>query len=162
MDTGDEHSVIPAERLIAILKYRGMDSEALLVAQQRNIKALIEASDVVARGMEEIASRQADMVRDAVGRASDAMPDLAKRRSLEDMTRTQLDYARASMESALTNFQQITELVWKCNRDTYELLNRSVLDSLQSFLKAMPGQGQSKSAGHGEGAAPLLVKPKKK
>ena len=125
MNNGEEVSVIPAERLIAILKYRGMDSEALLVAQQRNIKALMEASDVVSRGMEEIAARQADMVRDAMGRATEVMPDLAKRRTLEELTRTQLDYARSSIESALTNFQQITELVWKCNRDTYELLNRS-------------------------------------
>jgi hypothetical protein len=129
---------IPAERMIAVLKYRGMDGEAMLVAQKKSLKALVDASNVVAKGVEEMASRHAAMMQGAISRAANALPDLTKQRTLDEMARRNLDYSREQMEATLTNFQQMAELVWKCNRDAFDLVNRSLVESLQSFVKTMP------------------------
>ncbi|HUN52471.1 MAG TPA: phasin family protein [Candidatus Sulfotelmatobacter sp.] len=132
--------VIPAERMIAILRYRGMDGEALLVAQHKSLKAMVEASSIVAKGMEEIASRHTSMLQNAVSRAAGVLPEMAKQRTLDDVARNNLDYSRETMAATLSNFQEMAELVWKCNRDAFELVNRSLLESLQSFAKALPAK----------------------
>jgi len=139
-----ERPAIPAERLIAILKYRGMDGEALLVAQHKSLKAMIDASGVVAKGMEEIANRHATLLQSAVSRAAGVLPELARQRTLDDMARSNLDFSREAMATTLNEFQQMAELVWKCNRDAFELVNRSLLESLQSFVKALPDKADGK------------------
>jgi phasin family protein len=135
-----DRPAIPAERMIAILRYRGMDGEALLVAQHKSLKAMVDASGIVAKGMEEIASRHAAMLQAAMSRAAGVLPEMARQRTLDDLARNNLDYSRETMAATLTNFQQMAELVWKCNRDAFDLVNRSLLESLQSFVKALPAK----------------------
>lgn len=130
---------IPLERWVAILKYRGMDTEALVVAQKRNLQTLIEASDLVARGMEELANRQASMVRNQLTRAVDVIPTLGDHKSLNDIAQQHLDYSRSTVEAALSGFQELSEMVWKTNRDAFDLVNRSVMDGFQNFLRSVPG-----------------------
>ncbi len=139
MTKDDDASAISAERWIAILRYRGMDAEALLVAQRRNLKALMQASEVVAKGLDEATGRHAGLMRQSLGRLRAAMPEVgAPQGNLEDLARQQLDYSRQTVETALTHFQELGDLVWRCNREAYERINRSLLDSLQSFLQARP------------------------
>jgi phasin family protein len=135
-----DRPAIPAERLIAILKYRGMDGEALVVAQQKSLQALVDASGIVAKGMEEIASRHAAMLQKAMARAAGVLPEMAKQHTLDELARSNLDLSRETMAETLNNFQQMAELVWKCNRDAFDLVNRSLLESLQSFVKALPAK----------------------
>jgi phasin family protein len=137
-----DRPAIPAERMIAILKYRGMDGEALMLAQHKSLQAMVDASGIVARGMEEIAGRHAAMLQKAMSRAAGVLPDLAKQRTLDELTRNNLDFSRETISETLSNFQQMAELVWKCNRDAFDLVNRSLLESLQSFAKALPAQGE--------------------
>jgi len=129
---------IPFERWIAILKYRGMDTEALVVAQKRNLQTLVETSGMVARGMEELAARQAQIVREQVDRAVAAMPQPGRHKTLNDMATAGFDFQRQSVEAALSGFQQLTDLVWKTNRDAFDKINRSVLEGLQNFARSIP------------------------
>ena len=119
-----------------------MDGEALVVAQYKSLKALVDASGVVAKGLEEIAGRQAAMLQKAMTRAAGVLPEMAKQRTLDDLARSNLDLSRETVAETLNNFQQMAELVWKCNRDAFDLVNRSLLESLQSFVKALPAKGE--------------------
>ena len=76
---------ISSDRLVAILKYRGMDAEALIVAQQRNIRSFVEAQESFAKGIEQLVDAQSGMLRGSVDRVSEVLPELAKQRSLQDM-----------------------------------------------------------------------------
>jgi hypothetical protein len=138
MWTGKDGPVIPAERLIAILKYRGMDGEALMVAQRKSLQAFIDASGLVAKGMEAIAQRNATLVRDAVGRVAERLPELARQRTLDEVARMNLDNSRDDLAAEVQGFQEMAELVWKCNRDAFDLINRSLVESLENFVKASP------------------------
>lgn len=160
MRSGD-NPAIPAERWIAILKYRGLDTEALLAAQRRNMQALMQASDVVAKGMEELASRQTDMLREAMGRLGDAMPDPRSQHSIKEAARQQLDYSNVAVQTSLSNFQELSELVWQRNRQAYDLINRSLLDSLQSFMNGVANGQPAMPPAAPDAVAPDAGAPKK-
>lgn len=141
MEPDGQAPAIPIERMIAILKYRGMDADALLLAQQRNLQALIEASDVVARGMQEISARQAGMLRDSMDRAREAVPEPGRYPTLRDLTLQQIGFARSSVAATLDNFQELSGMVWRCNRQAFDTINKSILDGLQGMLKVLPEAG---------------------
>jgi hypothetical protein len=126
-------SPMPIERLIGILKYRGMDAEALLLAQQRNIRTFVDAQEAFARGIEGIAGAQADMVQKSVERASEAIPELAKHKTLQGLAQAQLEYQREAATAAMQNLQQMSDLVWNYQRSTFDLVNRTVLETVRNL-----------------------------
>lgn len=136
-------SPMPIERLIGILKYRGMDAEALLLAQQKNIRTFVEAQESFAKQIETIAGAQADMVQRTVEQASGVLPELAKQKTLQGMAQAQLDYQRQAAESALQNLRQMSDLVWSYQRSTFDLVNRTVLDSIRGF--GQPAEPEEKT-----------------
>ena len=139
-------SPMPVERLIGILKSRGMDAEALLLAQQKNIRTFVEAQENFAKQIESIAGAQADMVQRTVEQASEALPELAKQKTLQGMAQAQLDYQRQAAESALQNLRQMSDLVWSYQRSTFDLVNRTVLESIRNFGQpAVPGEKTEKT-----------------
>lgn len=163
MTKDDDTSAISAERWMAILRYRGMDAEALLVAQRRNLKALMQASELVAKGLDEAAARQAGLMRQSLGHLTQGSlggtrpaPSDPGPASLEDLTRQQLDYSRQTVETALTHFQELSDLLWRCNREACSVINHALLDTLQSFAATLPDEASAQkektkpAAGTGE------------
>ncbi len=143
---------ISSDRLVAILKYRGMDAEALIVAQQRNIRSFVEAQESFAKGIEQLVDAQSGMLRGSVDRVSEVLPELAKQRSLQDMAEVQLDYQRKAAEAALTNLQQMTQMIWRQQRSAFELMNQTLMDSLQNLVKRTNGvAGPGSGNGHDKG-----------
>ena len=113
---------ISTERLVAVLKYRGLDAEALLVAQQKNIKAFVDAQENFTRGIEKLVETQGGMVRSA----SEALPEMAKQRTLQGLAQTQLEYQRQAAAAALTSLQQIAELIWDQQRTAFNLFSNTL------------------------------------
>jgi len=132
---------ISSDRLVAILKYRGMDAEALIVAQQRNIRSFVEAQESFTKGIEQLVDAQTGMLRGSVDRVSEVLPELAKQRSLQGLAEAQLDYQRKAAEAALTNLQQMTQMIWQQQRSAFELMNQTLMDSLQNLVKRANGSG---------------------
>lgn len=135
---GDDDHPIPLERWAAVLKYRGLDSEAMVVAQKRNLKSLLDASQVVAKGLEDLASRNAGLLRQHIERASDVLPNLSKTRTLDEVAREQLDFSKDTLETAINGYQELTDLLWKCNRQAVDMISRSMLDGLQAMARSNP------------------------
>jgi hypothetical protein len=113
---------ISTERLVAVLKYRGLDAEALLVAQQKNIKAFVDAQENFTRGIEKLVEMQGGLVRSA----SEALPEMAKQRTLQGLAQTQLEYQRQAAAAALTSLQQIAELIWDQQRTAFSLFSNTL------------------------------------
>lgn len=113
---------ISTERLVAVLKYRGLDAEALLVAQQKNIKAFVDAQENFTRGIEKLVETHGGMVRSA----SEALPEMAKQRSLQGLAQTQLEYQRQAAAAALTTLQQIAELIWDQQKTAFNLFSNTL------------------------------------
>lgn len=138
MQEPDNEVTIPLDRLVAVLRYRGMDSEAMVVAQKRNLQSLMDASELVAKGLEELASCNATLLREQMVRASDILPNFSKSRTLDEVAREQIDFSRETVEAAVNGFQELTDLMWKCNRQAVNMINRSMLDGLQALTKGNP------------------------
>jgi hypothetical protein len=116
---------ISTERLVAVLKYRGLDAEALLVAQQKNIKTFVEAQESFAKGIEKLVETQGGLVRTSVSRASEAIPELVRQRTLQGLAQAQLEYQREAAAAALTGLQEIAQLIWDQQRSALDLISRA-------------------------------------
>lgn len=141
MNESEGKSDLPLDRWIAVLKYRGMDTEALIMAQRRNLQTLAEATDLVARGIKDLAAAQANLMRDQIDRASEVLPTMTRQRTLDEMAREQIDYSRGTMNAAIAGFQELSEMLWQCNRQAVEVLNRSLLDGFENVMKSAGFQG---------------------
>ncbi|MCW5752657.1 MAG: phasin family protein [Alphaproteobacteria bacterium] len=146
MNANDGKSELPLDRWIAVLKYRGMDTEALIMAQRRNLQTLSEATDLVARGIKELAAAQANLMREQIDRASEALPGMTRQRTLDEMAREQIDFSRGTMNAAIAGFQELSEMLWQCNRQAVEVLNRSLLEGFESVMKSAGFPGANGSA----------------
>jgi phasin family protein len=127
---------IPIERMVAVLRYRGLDAEALILAQQHNIRSFVDAQESFVKGMEQLIETQGGMVRDTVSRATEVLPEMAKQRSIQGLAQAQLDYQRKAAEAAMENLQQIAQLMWTQQRNVMNIFTQSFNEGMDSLAKA--------------------------
>jgi hypothetical protein len=126
---------LPFDRMIAVLRYRGLNAEALIAAQRRNLESFLAASESVAHGMQSITDKQMGLFRSGLTQA------------MEHMTAGQMngqgngaaDPARAlkQVESAVHNVTELADMMAKCNIEAFDAVNRSMMDSIRSFYQML-------------------------
>jgi hypothetical protein len=126
---------LPLDRMIAVLRYRGLNAEAMVAAQRRNLESFLEASETVAHGMQSITDKQMAMLRgtmqDAMSRVT-ANPLAANGNGAVDPAQ-----AMKQVEGAVRNLSEIADLMVKCNMEAFDAVNRSMMDSIRSFYRLL-------------------------
>lgn len=146
---------VPYERMIAVLRYRGLDAEAVRVAQERQLATLRETAELMSRTMQEIGSRQAALMRDTVERMVGSIPGATGDASLADLTRRQMEASREQVEAQLAAFRAIADLMWDCGRNAFDLLNRTMAEQVGAITDGDAGQP-------GEATPPASTTPKRR
>jgi hypothetical protein len=126
---------LPLERMIAVLRYRGLNAEAMVAAQRRNLESLLEASETVAHGMQAITDKQMAMLR---GGLTEAMSHVTHN-PLGAAGKGAADPANAmrQVEGAVKSMSEMADLMVKCNIEAFEAVNRSMMDSVRSFYQLL-------------------------
>lgn len=115
----------------------GIDFDSLMAAQRKNIEAVTLANRVAMEGMQAVAQRQAEILRQTMEEASKVAQELMVQGSPEDRLAKQTDVAKIAMEKALTNMRELSEMVTKSNNEAFSLINKRVADSLEELKKVM-------------------------
>ena len=123
---------------LASLKVPGMDPEALMKAQQKNMDALIEANKAAAAGYQELFKKQIAIFEETMSEAAKQMKafDTTK---IEDSARAQGEIAKAAFEKALANMQALAESAQKANAEAYEIVSARIKESM-SELRDLAGK----------------------
>ena len=119
------------------LKIPGVNVEALMSSQQKNIDALNAANRVAIEGVQTLGQRQAEIFRRAMEEASKAAQDVATVGQPQDIPAKQAEIAKTAFEKGLANMQELAELAARANTDTLEVINKRVaeaFDDLQAIL----------------------------
>lgn len=124
-------------KLMADFKIPGLDVEALVAAQRRNVEALTQANQLAVEGMQAIARRQSEILRQTMEEASRSMRDLFEQGPPEDKLAKQTELAKVAMEKALANMRELAEMVSKSNREAFDVINRRVTESLDEMKTLM-------------------------
>jgi phasin family protein len=124
-------------KMLSEYKLPGVDVNALVEAQCKNIEAVAAANKLAVESVQAIAKRQAEMLNESMAAVSNAAQEIAKAENPQDMTAKEAELARDALEKALANMRELAEMVGKSNTETFEVMNSRFKESLQELSSVM-------------------------
>lgn len=124
-------------RLVGDFRVPGLDTDAMLASQRRNIEAIAKANQLAAEGMQAVMKRQAEILRQTVEEASRMMGAIAQAGGPEQQAAKQAEIAKAAFETAIANTKEIADLVARANQDTFAVINKRVAESMDEVRALM-------------------------
>jgi phasin family protein len=117
----------------------GIDLEAAVASQRKNIEALTQANQLAVEGVQAVMRRQVEITRQAMEDFSAMFRDFVQPNgSPEDRVAKQAEYSKQAIEKGLSNAKELTELVTKANSEAFNVINKRVtesLDEVRDFAK---------------------------
>ena len=114
-------------------KLPGLDAQALVDYQKRNLEAVASANRVALEGAQAVIRRQAEIVRKGVEDASKALTELNAAETPQDKLLKQAELAKEAYEAAVAHLQELTEIANKANVEAAGLLSARVSEGFGEF-----------------------------
>ena len=111
-------------------KLPGVDVDAIVASQKKNLEALTSANRVAIEGLQAVAKRQAEILQETMNEASKAVDSLSKAGSPPEAAAKQAEVAKGAFERALSNMRELAELVTKANQEASNTINARISSSL--------------------------------
>ena len=121
---------IDFSKYLTDFKFPNLDIETYIAAQRKNIEALSQANRLAYDGLQAVAKRQIEIVRQSLDQAAAAARDAAEPGTPHDKAAKQAELAKVSFERALSNLRELGELVTKANSEAFDLLQTRFTQSL--------------------------------
>ena len=129
-------------------KLPGVDTEALMESQRRNVEAVTKANQIAFEGAQAVMQRQVEILRDTLDGTTKAVQTLSTTGKPEDIWAQQAEFLKEAYEHGLANLRELTDLSTKANSEAADLLTHRVaegLGELKGAFKATNG-GAEKAA----------------
>jgi phasin family protein len=114
-------------------KFPGMDVQALMKSQQKNIEALTAANRTAAEGLQAILKRQSEIFKGAMDEVAAAVEAVGKSGSPQAAAAKQAEVAKGIYEKAFANMREIAEMMAKCNAEAGDAINARVCECLDEM-----------------------------
>lgn len=111
------------------LQVPGLDVDAVVAAQKRNVEALTNANRAVFEGFQAVARKQAQVLQETMNQASQAMQQLSQGASPPDLVARQTDLAKAAFERAIATMRELAEIVAKSRHEVSSIINARIAAS---------------------------------
>ena len=134
-------------KMLGDMKAPVIDMAELVVSQRKNIEALSNANKLAFDGIQAVARRQADVMRQMHEELSSMVSELMSASSPEERISKQADLAKATYEKVLGNMKELAEMLANSNTEAAEVITSRISESLDE-LKSMatkphgPGPGR--------------------
>ncbi|RMD63800.1 MAG: phasin family protein [Alphaproteobacteria bacterium] len=114
-------------------KLPGIDTKALFETQRRNLEAMTRANRVALEGLQAIAQRQVEILRQAMDEATKAVRELTKPGQPTEKLVAQTELVKEAYELALANLRELAEITAKSNTEAADVLTHRFADSLDEL-----------------------------
>ena len=104
----------------------GFDVEAVLASQRKNIEALTQANQLAAEGVQAVARRQAEIVREAIDEASTVLRDIAQPAAPEERIAKHAELLKQTFERGLANTRELALMLAKANTEAFDVVAKRV------------------------------------
>jgi phasin family protein len=121
---------IDFQKIMTEFKMPGIDADALLNAQQKNIEAITAANQLAAEGMQAIGKRQAELFQQAIAESQKALGELMAQGAPEDRVAKQAETVKTTIERTVANIREISEMLAKSNQEAFDVINKRIAESL--------------------------------
>jgi phasin family protein len=112
------------------LKMPGLDPEAIMDAQKKNMDALVRANQAAAAGYQDLFKKQVAIFEETMAEAQKHMKGFDTTKLDADSAKAQGELARAAFERALSNMQMLAETAQKANTEAYEIVSARIQESM--------------------------------
>lgn len=126
-------------KVMGDMKLPGVDLEALMASQRKNIEALTAANKLAFEGFQAVATRQTEILRQTMEELQKMMTEVMSASTPEDRVAKQAELAKTAFEKALANMKEVAEMVTKSNTEATNVISNRITDSLEE-LKTMAGK----------------------
>ena len=137
--TTSKNGVFDVTKIMGDFRVPGIDLEAAVASQRKNIEALTQANQLAVEGVQALMRRQVEITRKAMEDFSAMFRDFVQPNgSPEDRFAKQAEYSKHAIEKGLSNAKELTELVTKANTEAFNVINKRVtesLDEIRDFAK---------------------------
>ncbi len=117
-------------KMISEYKLPGVDVEALVSAQRRNIEAITAANQLAFEGLQAVGRRQAEILRQTLEEAASVLRDSVAQGSPEEKISKQTELAKHAFEKALANMKELADLLTKSNQEAAAVISARVTASI--------------------------------
>ena len=125
-------------KIMGDFRVPGIDLEAAVASQRKNIEALTQANQLAVEGVQALMRRQVEITRQAMEDFSAMFRDLVQPNgSTEDRFAKQAEYSKHALEKGLSNAKELTELVTKANTEAFAALSHRVSELTEEVKAAI-------------------------
>jgi len=117
-------------KMVADFKVPGLDFEAVMASQRRNVEAMTKANQLAFEGIQAVARRQSEIARQLVDEANAMMKEMMAQGTPEEKVAKQADVMRVQFEKNLANLRELTNLMSKSNDEASAVLSKRFSEGL--------------------------------
>ncbi len=118
-------------------KIPGVDMDVLVKNQKKNIETLNVANRTAVEGIQTLAQRQAEILRQNMEEAVKASKEIASIGDPKEIPVKQVEIAKAAFENGLANMTELAEMTTKLNADAVEMISKRVAESFNDLQDAL-------------------------
>lgn len=120
-------------KLFAGFPFAGLDVEAVMASQRKNLEAFTQANQLAVQGFQELAKRQVEFARTAMDEATSLVRDMAGTGTAEERLQKQAAFAKQALEKSVSGTREIVELAGKTQTEAFDVLNKRFSESLEEW-----------------------------
>lgn len=145
----DFSAMFDMNKMLEQYKVPGVEMDRMIDAQRKNIEAITAANKVAYEGVQAIAQRQMEILRQSMTEASKTMQELSAAGTPEDRMAKQAEVMKKAFETALSNMKELAEMGAKSNTEAMETINKRVAESLDEVRNAVQDAAKDAKASGG-------------
>ncbi len=129
-------------------KVPGVDMNAVVEHQRKNVEALTNANKQALEGIQAVATRQSEILKETMDEAVNAMKELSAASGPAEIASKQAELLRSALEKALANMRDLAEMTAKANTDAFDVIRNRVTENLgeiKEMVKSLTSEGAKKS-----------------
>lgn len=129
-------------KYMADMKVPGVDMDAMVSLQQKNLEVMTAANRLAFEGMQAIMKRQAEIMRQAVEESTAAATGIAGAPTPAEKMVKQTEAYKDTFERTIANIRELSELISKSNTEVLDLFNKRFAEVLDEVKVAVTKSAQ--------------------
>jgi phasin family protein len=121
-----ETQVFDFNKLMSQFRLPGVDLEALVDRERKNIEALARANRIAFEGWQRLVRRQAEMLQEA-------MKIVVAEASQVDAKKKRADLAKEGFEKALANMRELAEITTQSQKEAFDVVRKRIEENVEDI-----------------------------
>lgn len=130
---GEMPSLEDLGKLIEKFKLPGVDMNALVDWQRKDMEALAEANRQAYEGMKALAARRSEILRESLAQWQEAL----KSATSKDAATRNADAAKRGVQQALDNFRELAELEAQTRNNSWKVVQDRLQENMANLQKLL-------------------------